>query len=322
MYQIIKHAYQHAFNYKTNKSIYNILMGKKSHQTFFDACSQQLLSLYHSLPRLKYPSFERYLNELDIYDALYEIKMHPRFTYDSLIKTFNCIQLLIQTVSQSQHQAYKFVPVAQQTYIQQRVKDIYKLIREQQLETQVYNEIHQLFDKLASKNDHIYLHYYLQGYEEPMYTRQQVSLIESISQEELFELEMNQLVDLMYELENNNDYPTLHQTIILPTLLNKTKMTYRQIQQGQSPQEIATIQNVKINTIEDHLLELFIKGYMHDYETFIDLSEKDIFINYYSSNIGLKLREYKQQFSKLSYFQIKLMIVGIERGDIVATREA
>ncbi|MFG6168652.1 hypothetical protein ACF7P6_08705, partial [Staphylococcus aureus] len=58
MQHIIKTALQQTFNYKTNKSIYNILVGKKSHQTFFDACSQQQLSLYHSLPLLKYPSFE------------------------------------------------------------------------------------------------------------------------------------------------------------------------------------------------------------------------------------------------------------------------
>ncbi|MFG6175225.1 hypothetical protein ACF7OR_12415, partial [Staphylococcus aureus] len=50
MQHIIKTALQQTFNYKTNKSIYNILVGKKSHQTFFDACSKQQLSLYHSLP--------------------------------------------------------------------------------------------------------------------------------------------------------------------------------------------------------------------------------------------------------------------------------
>ncbi|PTE73936.1 hypothetical protein BUY44_03525, partial [Staphylococcus devriesei] len=63
MHSIISYASTHAFNYKTDKSIYNILSGKKTHQTFFDACSQQLLSLYHSFPKLKYPSFERFITE-------------------------------------------------------------------------------------------------------------------------------------------------------------------------------------------------------------------------------------------------------------------
>ncbi|MEJ7245477.1 hypothetical protein WL360_12175, partial [Staphylococcus epidermidis] len=81
-------------------SIFNIITGKKSHQTFFDACSQQLLSLYHSLPNLKYPSFERYSNNFNIETAQYQsIINHPRHTYDSLVNTFNAIQLLTQTLS-------------------------------------------------------------------------------------------------------------------------------------------------------------------------------------------------------------------------------
>ena len=321
MYQIIKHAYQQAFNYKTNKSIYNILTGKKSHQTFFDASSQQLLSLYHSLPRLKYPSFERYLNDLNDEEPKTIIKTHPRCTYESLINTFNCIQFLIQTVSQSLHNDFRFVPITQQTYIQQRVKDIYQHIKVNELESNFITEIKQLFEKIASKHEHVYLHYYLQGYDEAMYTRQQVSLIESKSQQELFELEMNQLVDLMFEIEDMQVHPILNQTIIRPTLLNKTKLTLHQLEEGHSIQDISTVQNVKLNTIEDHLIELFIKGYINDYDRYLDITTIQPFIDFYKSHIGIKLREYKQQFDTLTYFQIKLVIVGIERGDLVASTE-
>lgn len=100
MYNIIHFAYTNAHNYKTEKSIFNIITGKKSHQTFFDACSQQLLTLYHSLPNLKYPSFERYSNNFNIETEQYQsIINHPRHTYDSLINTFHAIQLLTQTLS-------------------------------------------------------------------------------------------------------------------------------------------------------------------------------------------------------------------------------
>lgn len=34
MYNIIQFAQTHAHNYKTEKSIFNIITGKKSHQTF------------------------------------------------------------------------------------------------------------------------------------------------------------------------------------------------------------------------------------------------------------------------------------------------
>ena len=150
------------------------------------------------------------------------IKTHPRCTYESLINTFNCIQFLIQTVSQSLHNDFRFVPITQQTYIQQRVKDIYQHIKVNELESNFITEIKQLFEKIASKHEHVYLHYYLQGYDEAMYTRQQVSLIESKSQQELFEFEMNQLVDLMFEIEDLQVH-----SYIIPTnpTTNKNKKT-------------------------------------------------------------------------------------------------
>ena len=45
------------------------------------------------------------------------------------------------------------------------------------------------------------------------------------------------------------------------SLLNKTSITQQYLHQGLSLNEIAIAQNVKLNTIEDHILELFIKGY-------------------------------------------------------------
>ena len=42
-----------------------------------------------------------------------------------------------------------------------------------------------------------------------MYTRQQISLIESIPEQHLFNLEMNELVTLMYELEIEYRYQYL-----------------------------------------------------------------------------------------------------------------
>lgn len=102
-----------------------------------------------------------------------------------------------------------------------------------------------------------------------MYTRQQVSLIEDIPVTKLFVLELNNLVQMMFALENDKQFPILTQTIILPTLLNKTTITYHQLLKGLSMDEAAVTQNVKINTIEDHVLELFIKGYFSEYQTLL-----------------------------------------------------
>ncbi|MDU3265561.1 MAG: helix-turn-helix domain-containing protein, partial [Staphylococcus sp.] len=288
---------------------------KKSHQTFFDASSQQLLSLYHSLPKLKYQTFERLLNKNDIKEL--NIKVHPRFTYDSLNNTFKCIQLLIQTISQYLHHQLKFVPMNQQVIIQNKVKKVYGTIIENDLIKDFENEVTDLFQAISlNNNNKCYLHYYLHGYDEPMYTRQQVSLIENISISKLYTLELNNLVTLGSEIENKQRYPILSECIILSSLLNKTSITQQYLHQGLSLNEIAIAQNVKLNTIEDHILELFIKGYEKNYENYV--GKKDIFqfTQYYTEHKGERLKRYKQEFDHLSYFEIKLMIVGIERGEM------
>ncbi|MCJ1656328.1 helix-turn-helix domain-containing protein [Staphylococcus sp. NRL 16/872] len=319
MYDIFSYAYKHTFNYKTDKSIYNILSGKKSHQTFFDACSQQLLSLYHSFPKLKYPSFERYIQKYE--SSHIQLKIHPRYTYDSLISTYSCIQLLVQSITQYINNKLNFVPISQQLRVQQRVKQVYSDIVKHDLINDFQDELCQLFHFIYTKNNNqCYIHYYLQGYDEPMYTRQQVSLIEDMPITDLFTLELNDLVELMYALEQKEQFPILSKLIILPPLLNKTALSHQQLLRGITMDEAAVIQNVKINTIEDHVLELFIKGYLHVYTDYVDENLITDFEKFYIDNRGERLKIYKNQFEQLSYFQIKLIIVGIERGDISVER--
>ena len=103
-------------------------------------------------------------------------------------------------------------------------------------------------------------------------------------------------------------------------LLTNTYLSYQKLKSGLNLKEIAQLQNVKLNTIEDHILEMYIKGYLIDYTLFIN--KKDIleFINYYQKHRGERLKFYKEHFTDWTYFQIKLVIVGIERGDLIAER--
>jgi uncharacterized protein YpbB len=319
MYNIINFVQAQSHDYKSQKSLYNIITGKKSHQTFFDAASQNLLSLYHSLPNLKYPSFERFSNNESDSTEDDVLITHPRYTFDSLINTFNAIQLLTQTVSNLNHKQNHFIPTSQHQFVQQRVKEVFTYIKTHNLHDDFKEELTQLFATLYQQLGQTYLHYYLQGYEESMYTRQQVSLIENIPQDYLFELEYIELVSLLNLIEDNKNFKLLSRLIILPPLLHKTQLTLNGLIHGHSIETIQQQQNVKINTIEDHLLELFIKGYIHKYYSYFSEDDIKLFSSFYATHRTERLRLFKAQFPNYSYFQIKLMIVGIERGDLVVT---
>lgn len=274
----------------------------------------------HSLPNLKYSTFEQFILQKDDFKKSIQVKIHPQYTYDSLTQTFSCIQLLIQTLSHTRKESNTFIPIVQNTYIQQRVKQLYHQVIESNQVSNTIDEIYLLFENLNNKYNHTFLHYYLQGYEESMYTRQQISLIEGIPQSELFEREMNELIDILNQLKDSTKYPILSQAIILSPLLTNTYLSYQKLKSGLNLKEIAQLQNVKLNTIEDHILEMYIKGYLIDYTLFIN--KKDIleFINYYQKHRGERLKFYKEHFTDWTYFQIKLVIVGIERGDLIAER--
>ncbi|MDN6672551.1 MAG: helix-turn-helix domain-containing protein, partial [Staphylococcus equorum] len=118
---------------------------------------------------------------------------------------------------------------------------------------------------------------------------------------------------------HESNYPLLNKLIVLPSLLNKTEQTYVGLQNGLNFEQLAAQQNVKPNTIDDHILELFIKGYISNYEDYLTHSTYTDFMTYYISHRSERLRNYKEIFSDLSYFELKLIIVGIERGEINVT---
>ncbi|HAZ5097197.1 helix-turn-helix domain-containing protein, partial [Staphylococcus aureus] len=101
-----------------------------------------------------------------------------------------------------------------------------------------------------------------------------------------------------------------------PTLLNQTYITYTKLLEQFTMEDIAAQQQVKINTIEDHVLEILIKGYMSNYDDYVELEDQLQFLNFYQQHRGERLKFYKEQFDTLSYFQLKVLIVGFERGDL------
>ncbi|KXA43512.1 hypothetical protein HMPREF3215_01892 [Staphylococcus simulans] len=314
--EIIQYIKKHAFHYKTDKSIYNILIGAKTHQTYFDACSQQLLSLYHSQPDLKYTSFERIYHQNNEDLSSIPLKVSTRYTFESIQQTFQVLQLLIQTISFKQHHTLSFIPVSEISKVQKRVKTIYFKLEAQQSLDAFKTEIYQLFELLNQAQPRSILHYFLQGYDEVMYTNQQVSLIENLKMSELAIIKMNDLVEMMHLLEDQETFPTLHQAIILPALSINTKDTLKLVNNGLSLEAIAQKEGVKLNTIEDHIIELYVKGYFTDYSLYLDKEDLNEFKTFYIDRQEERLRNFKAAFPNMSYFEIKLAITILAREGI------
>ncbi|EKU49809.1 helix-turn-helix domain-containing protein [Staphylococcus massiliensis] len=316
--QILK---QRTFNYKTEKSIFNIITGKKSHQTFFDACIQDTLPLYQSMPNLNSQTFLQLLQSSDnTSDSLPKLFGH---TYMSMRDTFTTIQLLVQVVSQYISDNAKYLPITSNLNIQQKVKGLFKEMKEEETISQLEDELMTLFEVLESELEVPLLHYYLDGYDEHAYTRQQVSLITSLSLKEVWFHELIALHHLVKAISNQDTYPLLSRCVEKPTLLHQTFTTYQQLlkEPDVKIEDMAARKNVKPNTIEDHILELFIKGYLHDFRPYVPSEGYADLKAAFLKAPNQRLKYFKEAFPDWSYFQIKMAFVKVRKEVYDASRK-
>ena len=90
---------------------------------------------------------------------------------------------------------------------------------------------------------------------------------------------MNELIDILNQLKDSTKYPILSQAIILSPLL-KYILKLSKVKIWSQFKRNCSITKCKLNTIEDHILEMYIKGYLIDYTLFINKKYFE-FINYY-----------------------------------------
>lgn len=313
MNNLIKYVHQQAINYKTEKSIYNIITGKKSHQTFFDAVSLNLLTLFSCANHLRFEHYKDIVATAHTSDV--KIPTSNVTTYHELQNTFITLQLLIQTLSNRKHHQSMFLPITSNITIHKTVKHLYHQIKSQNAFQDVENEIYLLFESLSEKQPLSVVHYFLSGYQESMYTFTQVGAIHQLDEDTLNVYYYIDLLNLYELIQNSQHFPYLSKCLVYPYVSQTVFNTYRYFRQELTLNDIASKLKVTTNTIEDHILDLYIKGYLSDYTLFLTPFHNE-FIKYYQKYPYQKLKHYKSAFDTMSYFEIKLTIIGISKGVI------
>ena len=73
------------------------------------------------------------------------------------LKPLVAYKLLIQTLSHTRKESNTFIPIVQNTYIQQRVKQLYHQVIESNQVSNTIDEIYLLFENLNNKYNHTFL---------------------------------------------------------------------------------------------------------------------------------------------------------------------
>ncbi|WP_165980646.1 helix-turn-helix domain-containing protein [Macrococcus carouselicus] len=294
MDSIYQQAKVRKFAEKTDKSFNNIITGFKSHQTFFDAMMQSMLPFYNSNP-------ER------TGDAAEPLQFYPYF-YESSQLTFQALRLLTQTISARSSEVRDFYPVSNHLYIHQQIK---YWISAHGMDASIYQrELLMLFDELAAERS-VISYKLLPDAQGNHYTVDEICQADELTLDEYRLKVLHEMNHLTAFISEHEYFKELY--IRLPLQI-ATEQTRSLMESGVNLEEIAAARQVKLHTIEDHIIEMVIKDYEIDYTTFVAEDEIAAVRNLYSTYQFQRLKPYYQESGIDSYFKIKLALCLTMKG--------
>ncbi|MFJ7852689.1 helix-turn-helix domain-containing protein [Peribacillus frigoritolerans] len=328
-------------------AIYHMLQGKKSSQTIQDAHLFGLTDIFGTMPRFTRQQLNQniehslkhdLINLTDKPDA-YEISLQGERMLDDYFKNnpfpeylngwkyhnitpvfWGRLNLLIQTISHIVHNERRFYPIQRNPKIQFFVKEFLHANRQDRalIAQHLYDELVSLLENQSDMKRDIFI-LKLTGINRIGLTFEQIAKRKNTEEEYVRYTFLDSLHQMLAEMETGGDYPLLSSLTSdwkrsgNPHLTQSTKTTLRYIQEGKNLGEIAEIRRLKVNTIEDHLVEIVLseKDFpISDYVTIEDEKE----IAEAIKELGTKkLKAIKQMVDnkQISFFQIRLVLAKI-----------
>ncbi|WP_052504607.1 helix-turn-helix domain-containing protein [Rossellomorea aquimaris] len=333
-------------------SVFHILKGKKSSQSIQDAHLFYLHPFFLSLPKLKRAYFNQKVKELEkegyiIVDEggraivtpegavavkgafqgdAFPSNMNGLVYGDQTILFWRKLSLLIQVISNGKQQETLYFPVQRNKNIQDWVKGCLKANPNiENLSSALYKELHSLLTMLSQTLDPTIFVFRLTGYKDYGWTELQVAEKLNMHQEEFRFQFLNLIHGMLSIVEKEcSTYPILFSISLKSdqqqNLTISTSKTYELYQRGHTIEEISRIRELKINTIEDHVIELILTQKEFDIEPFISQEEYQNVLMVMKETQTKRLKPIKEKLPHLSYFQIRVTIAKAGENGEVAGR--
>ncbi|PFK47448.1 recombinase RecQ [Bacillus cereus] len=327
---------------RTVSSIYHLLKGKRSSQTLQDGNIFHisfLFGIYKSLQRSDYDlEIEQIVHKewiQIVHENTYiltdtgkrqlenwgQTLSFPQYLhglhYGDLGEIFwKRLSLIIQTVSNLQQQNARFIPIQQDTEVMMWVKQFLIGVpyARSELAKGLWKEMHMLLKNMSPIEAMIFT-YRLTGYERIGYTLKQLA---EITNQDIFRVYLLFWGTVHFFIQsvrdNGSDFPLLAKIISYPNeradlFSLSTQKTYQLWRQGRSLDEIATIRNLKVATIEDHFVEIALREKDFSIEMFMEKNKIKHVQRIIATLQTRKLRVLKQAVGEtVSYFEIRLVL--------------
>ncbi|MBD8031988.1 helix-turn-helix domain-containing protein [Solibacillus merdavium] len=322
---------------RTVSAAFHLLKGKRSGQTIHDVGLYNLYPFFGLLPKLTRQKFDEQIDLLFAKNAIlieengyYSITEYGKqlaaqslpISFDSWHYRgnehlfFSRVSLIVQSLSHQLHQKNTFIPIERNEQIQQWVRQFLlrhqyqKQLLQQALHSEISVSLSMLTIEEKIKDLIIYR---LSGYNEPGFTWQQLAFGYEMHEMDVQLLYISGLHAWLNELSHKSaQYPLLHDImqnirveVLLTSSANATAKLYKV---GRTIEEISQIRRLKINTIEDHIVEMAMNETNFSIEPFITIEEQQQVLAAVEDYGTKRLKTLKEILPHLSYFQLRLTL--------------
>lgn len=338
----------HIQEQRTKNAIFHLLYGKRSIQTVQDAHLFQLGSYYGLLPMLTKQNYEimmqKYITKgllkqtyidgqkyiiptlkgkhwLNKYKAQIPLHYFNGLRYFKIDYMFlERLMLLIQVLTNRHMNNSSFIPVINRTSIINWVKQMYPYFK-QDIQTclyQLYDDLYALLSRLQDKEASLFLDR-LTGYKHYGMSIHQLANKYNMSTLNI-KLYLRAITHRMLRFIKEEVVKTRILSILtkdLPSYNFMTKsaqLTYNLLQKQYSVHEIARLRQLKMSTINDHMIEIAWYDPHFPVHAFIEPSDIDKVEHAIKKTHSLQLKTIKDAVGdELTYFQIRLALTRAKK---------
>lgn len=323
-------------------AIYHMLQGKKSSQTIQDSHLYGLTNLYGIMPHLtriqlqsivellrsqrwiqNHEKSEMFIITTEGEEQLANTQPIPSrlngYKYQNVSHHFwGRLNLLTQTLSYIVHKETRFYPIQRDSKIQQAVKQF--LLKNDQnrkeMAAQLFQELIHILELQTDLHDQIFVRK-LTGMNRVGDTFEQIARVLNLDQWYVRLLFLECIHMMMDEIERDSKpFPLLSALISdldKQKLTHSTQITLQLLKEGRSMVEIAKIRRLKVNTIEDHLVEIVLDDHQFPIDEYVS-NEMEAKIREAADQLQTKqLKVIKTRLAddEISFFQIRLVLAKV-----------
>ncbi|SES81266.1 Uncharacterized protein YpbB [Oceanobacillus limi] len=325
---------------RTIYGIYHLLKGKKSIQTIHDSRIYQVEGFYGIAPTLNKADFEREIRKLESQELIIARNKGSEFfflthsgmqwihqhdipytyykglTYSGVVDLFmERLMLLIQTYTNSKKSNLSFIPIVDNEETLNWVKMQYRRTKTNGIEILpiLYEELYFILSQLKGHEAEMFVDR-LTGYHTYGMSTHQLAEKYNMVEADVKVLMVGIIHFIMSNIEKSPEKFQLLRVLLQGVtrrnfITNSAKVTNDLLKKGYSIEKVAKVRRLKVNTIQDHIVEIALYNVDFPVEAYVDPETESEIIAAIRKTNSYKLRDIKEALdNQISYFQIRLVL--------------